>query len=142
MLKLSGQINCWLKGDRSSKRVSCNNLMAGKRVICRSSKRVSYNHLMAGNDVQARPMIIKATESQPLPSEAFIVTRGREGGSNIQITVFSIVWLVGLTWSIHTILWLHLDEQDVAETFFNRSYQPHVTKPFGVWTENRYTRHQ
>ena len=49
-------MNCWVKGDGSS-------------------KRVSYNHLMAGYDVQARPMIIKATESQPLPSEAFIVTR-------------------------------------------------------------------
>ena len=55
-------MNCWLKSDGSS-------------------KRPSYNHLMAGNDVHARPMIIKATESQPLPSEAFIVTRGREGGS-------------------------------------------------------------
>ena len=46
-----------------------------------------------------------------------------------------------MTWSIHTILWLQLDEQDIAETFFNRSHQPHVTKPFGIWTENRWVGH-
>ena len=45
-----------------------------------------------------------------------------------------------MTWSIHTILWLQLGEEDIAEHFFNRSYQPHVAKPFGIWTENRWVR--
>ena len=45
-----------------------------------------------------------------------------------------------MTWSIHTILWLQLEEKDIAEHFFNRSYQPHVAKPFGIWTENRLVR--
>ena len=43
-----------------------------------------------------------------------------------------------MTWSIHAILWLQLREHDLAEKFFNSSYQPHVTKPFGIWTENRW----
>ena len=43
-----------------------------------------------------------------------------------------------MTWSIHTILWLQLEEEAVADHFFNRSYQPHVTKPFLIWTENRW----
>ena len=45
-----------------------------------------------------------------------------------------------MTWSIHTILWLQLEEEDIAEQFFNRSYQPHVAKPFGIWTESRWVR--
>ena len=57
---------------------------------------------MASNDVNAGPMIIKAKESQPLPSEAFIVPR--EGSeSNFPSRVFSRkhcgqLWWVGLTW--------------------------------------------
>ena len=47
-----------------------------------------------------------------------------------------------MTWSIHTILWLQLREHDLAEKFFNSSYQPHVTKPFGIWTENRWAFNQ
>ena len=45
-----------------------------------------------------------------------------------------------MTWFIHTILWLQLGEEDIAEQFFNRSYQPHVAKPFGIWTENRWVK--
>ena len=47
-----------------------------------------------------------------------------------------------MTWSIHAILWLQLGEHDLAEKFFNHSYQPHVTKPFGIWTENRWAFNQ
>ena len=42
-----------------------------------------------------------------------------------------------MTWSMHAVGWLEVGQLDTAEGFFNRSYQPHVTQPFGIWTENR-----
>ena len=62
---------------------------------------------MASNDVNAGPMIIKAKESQPLPSEAFIVPR--EGSkSKAEFLVGSIVGnFGGLVWPGGN-LWLQL----------------------------------
>ena len=88
-------------------------------------------HLMASNDVYASPMIIKAKECQPLPSEAFIIPR-EESESNFPSRVFSQnhcgqVWLVGLTW------W-----EPVAATSFlphwfsNRGSRATMSEPCGV----------
>ena len=50
---------------------------------------------MAGNDVQTRPMIIKANESQPFPSEAFIVPRA---ASQISRAEFLTLWATLVGW--------------------------------------------
>eukprot|EP00092_Neocalanus_flemingeri_P055001 GFUD01064882.1.p1 GENE.GFUD01064882.1~~GFUD01064882.1.p1 ORF type:complete len:726 (-),score=100.02 GFUD01064882.1:44-2221(-) len=42
-----------------------------------------------------------------------------------------------MTWSMHAIGHLEIGESDQGELYFNRSYQPHVTKPFFIWTENK-----
>ena len=40
-----------------------------------------------------------------------------------------------LTWSMHSIGFLELDDLHGAEEHFNRSYQPYVREPFKIWSE-------
>ena len=42
-----------------------------------------------------------------------------------------------MTWSMHAIGHLELGQTQLGHYFFNESYQPYVTKPFYIWTENR-----
>lgn len=42
-----------------------------------------------------------------------------------------------MTWSMHAIGHIELGESDLGEIYFKNSYQPYVTKPFYIWTENR-----
>jgi len=40
-----------------------------------------------------------------------------------------------MTWAMHTIGFLDLDEVDKAAELFNRSYQNYVRQPYKIWTE-------
>lgn len=40
-----------------------------------------------------------------------------------------------MTWAMHVIGHLDLNEINEATELFNRSYQPYMRKPFNVWTE-------
>lgn len=43
-----------------------------------------------------------------------------------------------MTWSMHAIGRMELNNWESAEGLFNRSYQPYLTQPFKVWTEEAY----
>ncbi|CAG7826840.1 unnamed protein product [Allacma fusca] len=42
-----------------------------------------------------------------------------------------------MTWAMHTVGFLELDDLTTAEELFNRSYQPYVREPFKIWTESQ-----
>ncbi|XP_062551750.1 protein-glucosylgalactosylhydroxylysine glucosidase-like [Armigeres subalbatus] len=40
-----------------------------------------------------------------------------------------------MTWAMHTIGWIELDEMDLAAEYLRRSYQPYIRSPFHVWNQ-------
>jgi trehalose/maltose hydrolase-like predicted phosphorylase len=42
-----------------------------------------------------------------------------------------------MTWAMHTVGFLELNDEDKSNALFNKSYQPYMREPFKVWTEAR-----
>ncbi|CAG7819586.1 unnamed protein product [Allacma fusca] len=40
-----------------------------------------------------------------------------------------------MTWAMHTVGFLELNDEDKSNALFNKSYQPYMREPFKVWTE-------